>query len=507
MPDDFILDLVRGSLLHETVDALLLPVARGEAPAPGVIAISEALAGVPAAMLASGELGRKPYQVEVLPTYGRLAAGRVALVTLPPASERNEHAYRRAAAAAGRVLGKRGVRSVAAALEDFPLPAHRAALLLAEGIELSRFVTGTYRTGERREERLQELRVAAGGAELPAGVEAALREGQVRGRACNLARTLTNAPGNILNPPELARRAEDLAARSGLECTVLDRNGIEGLRMRAFLAVAAGSAVPPRLIVLRHHGNPAGPGAPPLLALIGKAVTFDSGGISLKPAADMSAMKTDMAGGAAVLAGMAAVAELGVPLNVLGIIPAVENLPGGRAWRPGDVITARSGKTIETITTDAEGRMLLADALDYARELGATHLVDIATLTGACAVALGGAASGLFANNDELAEAVRGAGEEAGELHWRLPLLPEYRAQIRSEIADMKNSGGRLAGAATAAAFLAEFAGETPWVHLDVAGTARADKALPWAPAGGTGVGTCTCISLAQNLATGAGQP
>ncbi|MGV3719372.1 MAG: leucyl aminopeptidase family protein, partial [Actinomycetota bacterium] len=359
-----------------------------------------------------------------------------------------------------------------------------------EGAELSRYVPVPYRTGERRDALLSELRVVGAS-------DDALAEGAARGRAKNLARELTNEPGNLLDPPELARRAAEMAREVGLACEVLDVAEMERLGMTAILAVTRGSETPARFIILRHQAREGGP----QLALVGKAVTFDTGGISLKPVQDMGKMKGDMAGGAAVIGAMQAIAELKLPINVIGLVPASSNMPDGRAWMPGDVITAMSGKTIETITTDAEGRMLLADAVHYARDLGATHIVDIATLTGACGIALGSVASGLFSTDDALSEAVLAAGEAAGEHHWRLPLFPEYREQIRSEIADLKNSGGRPAGAITAAWFIREFVGDTPWVHLDIAGSSQYDKRKPWAPAGPTGTGVGTFINLARQMA------
>jgi leucyl aminopeptidase len=363
-------------------------------------------------------------------------------------------------------------------------------MALAEGAELSRYAPDPYRTVDRRDTRLRELRVSG-------APEEALREGSIRGRAKNLARELVNEPANMLDPPELARRAEAVAEVTGLRCTVLDAGEMESLGMGAILTVSRGSETPPAFIVLRHEPRQEGP----LLALVGKAVTFDTGGISIKPSADMGRMKGDMAGGAAVIGALQAIAELGVPVNVVGLVPAVVNMPDGRAWKPGDVVTTMAGKTVETITTDAEGRMLLADAVCYARKLGATHVVDIATLTGACVIALGHVASGLY-GTPELVEAVRASGEEAGERHWPMPLFPEYRELIRSEIADLKNSGGRGAGSVTAAWFIKEFAGDTPWAHLDIAGSSQYDKPKPWAPAGPTGTGVGTFVNLARRLAS-----
>lgn len=432
-------------------------------------------------------------QVEVIPTLGRLPAPRVALVGLGKRADLTLHTCRLATATAARVLGRRGLPRAALDMADFPFEAAEVAAVasaVAEGAELARYVPDPFRTGERRDSALTALWIRG-------APEAALREGSIRGRAKNLARDLVNLPSNYLDPVELARRSQEMAASVGLSCEVFDEAEMERLRMTAILTVSRGAEAPARFIVLRHQGAEGGP----LLALVGKAVTFDSGGISIKPSADMGKMKADMAGGAAVVGAMQAIAELGLPINVIGLVPAVVNMPDGRAWNPGDVVTTRNGKTVETITTDAEGRMLLADGVDYARELGATHIVDIATLTGACGIALGHVASGLFGTDPALVEAIRACGEDAGERHWPMPLFPEYREQIRSEIADLKNSGGRAAGAVTAAWFIREFAGDTPWAHLDIAGTAGYEKGKPWAPAGPTGTGVGTFINLARRLA------
>lgn len=476
--------------LRQTVcDALILPVVQDGEMTGNLAAVDEALAGLIADMRQRREFTGEASQVALVPTLGRLPSARVALVGLGKRADCTLDTYRQAMTTVARTLGRRGLPAAAVDLADAPFSAEECAAVLAEAAELSRYCPDPYRTSERRDSRLKALRVNGAAKE-------ALREGQIRGRAKNLARDLVNEPGNKLDPPELARRAQEMAGQVGLQCQVLDDREMERLQMGAILAVTCGSETPGRFIILRHQGgtDPEGP----LLALVGKAVTFDTGGISIKPSADMGRMKGDMAGGAAVIGAMQAIAELNVPANVVGLVPAVVNMPDGRAWKPGDVITAMSGKTIETITTDAEGRMLLADAVCYARSLKATHIVDIATLTGACVIALGHVASGLFGTDEELIEAVRTCGEAVGERHWPMPLFPEYRELIRSEIADLKNSGGRAAGSVTGAYFIREFAQDTPWVHLDIAGSSQYEKARPWAPAGPTGIGVGTFINLAR---------
>ena len=324
----------------------------------------------------------------------------------------------------------------------------------------------------------------------------AVERGVTIGAATNLARELANQPSNLLRPAAFAERAAQAVGEVGVAAEGARRSGrIARLGMGLLLGVGQGSEAPPRLLVMRHE--PPGAPADPVLGLIGKGVTFDSGGISIKPAAGMEWMKSDMAGGAAVVGAMRAIGALGAPRRVIGIVPMAENMPGGRATRPGDILTGAGGTTVEVLNTDAEGRLILGDALWYARECGATHLVDVATLTGACVIALGGAASGLFARPPEWSEALQAAAARAGERAWPMPLYEEYREQLRSELADMKNIGGREGGACTAAAFLEAFTGGLPWAHLDIAGTAWIEKPREDAAAGATGVMVRTLTELA----------
>jgi leucyl aminopeptidase len=320
----------------------------------------------------------------------------------------------------------------------------------------------------------------------------------VLGESSNRARELANEPGNVLTPRTFASRIAALAAEGGVRAEILEQQQIEALGMGMLLGVAQGSVEPARLVVLRYEPpTSAGPATSHVLGLVGKGVTFDTGGISIKPAEAMDRMKDDMAGGAAVAGAMRAIGLLGAPIRVLGIVPIAENMPSGTAIRPGDVLKSAEGKTVEIINTDAEGRLILGDALWYARQLGATHLVDVATLTGAIVVALGRITSGLLGAPDTWVEHVRAAGERAGDAMWPLPLFDEYREQLKSEIADMSNTGGRPAGSITAAMFLKEFTGGLPWAHIDIAGTAWAEEAKPYQPKGATGVAVRTLATLA----------
>jgi leucyl aminopeptidase len=327
------------------------------------------------------------------------------------------------------------------------------------------------------------------------GVEAAIARGRLLGECSNLARELANEPGNTLTPREFAARAGAIASSGGVGVEILDERQIEALGMGLLLGVARGSSEPPRLMVFRHEP----PNAPrgPVLGLVGKGITFDTGGISIKPADGMERMKDDMAGGAAVACAMRAIGMLGAPIRVVGVVPATENMPGGRAIKPGDILRSAEGKTVEVINTDAEGRLVVGDGLWYARRLGATHLVDVATLTGAVVVALGKITSGIFGRPEAWVNQVRRVADRAGDRVWPLPLFEEYRDQLKSDIADMTNTGGRPAGSITAAMFLKEFSGGLPWAHIDIAGTAWAEEPRPYLPKGPSGVAVRALAELA----------
>ena len=327
--------------------------------------------------------------------------------------------------------------------------------------------------------------------------EAALDRTQKLCRAVALSRDLVNAPGNIKSPAFLVEQAQQAAEESSLRCTALDRAELTQEGFGALLGVAQGSQREPYLIVLEHKGGDTK--APPV-ALVGKGVVFDAGGISLKPAEKMDEMKMDMAGGAAVIGAMLAASLLKLPINVIGLVPTVENLPSGTAYRPGDILTSLSGQTVEVLNTDAEGRLILADALTYAKRFKPQAVIDVATLTGACIIALGHQATAILGNDQNLVNSLVAAGLDCGERLWQLPLWEEYEEQIKSSVADMKNVGGRPAGTITAAAFLKKFAGEFRWAHLDIAGTAWRDKDQPYIPKGGTGVGVRLLINFLQEL-------
>jgi len=401
---------------------------------------------------------------------------------------------RRAAGVALRLLKPKGARTITLALgPGFTSPDHVAAAV--EGAILGDYEPDRYKT-ENRDERKAVESFAVLVADAAPSLEQAARTGRIVAESQNFARDLVSEPANRLTPSVLAERASRMASEQGLECEVLDRERIEQLGMGALLGVAAGSEQPPAFIIVRYRPeNPVTEGVH--LGLIGKGITFDTGGISIKPSENMDKMKYDMAGGAAVLGAMRALAQLKPRIPVTALVPAVENMPGGRAQRPGDIVTTLSGKTVEVLNTDAEGRLILADAITYAKRLGCTHLVDAATLTGAIVVALGYVYVGAFSNDDTLLEKVLAAARATGEKTWHMPLDDDYKEILKSAFADMPNIGNRWGGAITASMFLKEFVDTTPWVHLDIAGTAWLEESKPFLAKGPSGVPVRTFIRLA----------
>jgi len=426
--------------------------------------IPQELGGAAASILDEDFSGKEGETALIYAPEG-LAAGRLLLVGLGERAAFTLEKLRRAAATAARRARALKLDEASFAL---PLPegsgTHEAAEAAAEGAALGLYSFDRYKTNAESRE-LDTLTLIS---DDEGATAAGAASGVKLAAAALLARDLANEPSNAATPEYLAGKAREIAERYGMEATVLDRAGIEAEGLTGLATVGRSATNEPRFIVLEHHKDE--DGAPPIV-LVGKAVTFDSGGISIKPSSGMQDMKYDMSGGAAVLGVMEAVGALDLPLNVVALVPATENLPGGNAFKPGDVLELHSGKTVEIVTTDAEGRLILADALSYARRYQPAAVVDCATLTGACHVALGDHASGLMGNDDDLISEIQAAGEAAGERAWPLPLFEEYTEQIKGNTADLKNSGGRYGGALTAGAFLKEFT-DYPWAHLDIAGTA-----------------------------------
>jgi leucyl aminopeptidase len=373
-----------------------------------------------------------------------------------------------------------------------------ASRLAVEGALYGNYEVDIYKTRDKEQKGVDNLRILFEGEAAQKEVDESIRRGVIVGDAMSLARTLANEPSNVLTPTQFAERAIKVGENAGLSVQVMDQDEMEKLGMNTLLAVSRGSEEPPKLIILRIKGREKADAGSPLFALVGKGVTFDSGGISLKPPDKMDEMKGDMAGGAAVLGAMVALAQLGTRCPVIGIIPAVENLPSGKATKPGDIVKSFLGKTVEIINTDAEGRLILADAIAYARTLGATNVIDIATLTAAIVVALGHLNAGLMGTDQKTIEHLRDNCGLTGEKLWQLPLDDDYAKAIKSEIADLKNVGNRAAGAITAAKFLQEFVEDTPWVHLDIAGMDIDHDGRPYACKGATGFGVRTLVQLLE---------
>jgi leucyl aminopeptidase len=474
-------------------ELLVVPVFEGEDIARRVPGLDEATAGSVGRSVSSREIQGKPFELFLAPVVQGWHAARVALIGAGTPTDYGTERLSRLATAAALAARQRRVKRVAF-VHRGEIDAAAGAQAIAEGLMLANFSADRYKSSERGAGPLDEAVVVVSGGD-PKSLERAVERGRILGESCNIARDLCNEPSNILTPSVFADRAADIGRAAGLDVQILDEDEIARLNMGLLLGVARGSAEPPRIIVLRH--DPPGAPASPVLGLVGKGITFDTGGISIKPADGMDRMKDDMSGGAAVVSAMRAISLLQAPIKVVGVVPASENMPGGRAIKPGDVLTGAAGKTVEVINTDAEGRLVLGDGLWYAQRLGATHLIDVATLTGACVVALGKAATGLFGQPAEWVDVIRRTSQRAGDRCWPMPLYDEYAEQLRSEVADMTNSGGRPAGSCTAAMFLKEFAGGLPWAHLDIAGTAWADENKPWQPKGATGVAVRTLAELA----------
>jgi len=482
------------------VDVLVVPVFEDEAP-PLARTRPDGVAARLSAAAGTREFTGKIYSLFHTPVGSPAwSAAGMLLVGVGTRSAFALDRLRRAATAAALDARQRKCRRVGFVIPG-ALPMRAEVQASVEGLVLAAFHAGSHKTDPLLQPTAFEQFVicAEDGSTLAdASAHEAARRGAVLGHCSNLARALANEPGNVITPSTFAEFAAEKLTAAGLGVEVLDESQLDRLNMHLLLGVARGSAAPPRLLVVRYE--PAHPVSTAVLGLVGKGVTFDAGGISIKASDGMSKMKSDMSGGAAVVAAMLAIAELQPPVRVVGVVPLVENMPGGRALKPGDVVRSAEGKTIEVLDTDAEGRLILADALWFARQQGATHLVDIATLTGAITVALGRTTSGLFATPDGWADLVGRTATLAGDRVWRLPLFEDYRDQLRSDIADFANIGGRPAGAITAAVLLKEFTGGLPWAHLDIAATAWAEEAQPYQLKGPTGVGVRTLATLPESV-------
>jgi leucyl aminopeptidase len=446
---------------------------------------------------AAGELTGKAFECTLLRWPPGMAVAKLLVIGAGKRQKFSDRQLGNMVGATVRHLRSRGVRELAWILG--PAGPEAIATVVDSAI-VADYDADRYRTERNGAKGIDLFALATEAGDFLPESTAALERGRIVGEAQNFARDLVNEPSNQMTPTRLAERATEMATRFGLECQVLGPEEIQNLKMGAFWAVAKGSKEPPQLIVLRY--SPEGAPDQPVVGLIGKGITFDSGGISIKPAENMHEMKTDMAGGATMLAVMQAIAQLKPRVRVIALIPATENMPSGTAYKPGDVITSMSGKTVEILNTDAEGRLVLADALTYAQQLGCTVLIDAATLTGAVTVALGNITTGVFGWDKDWVNRILAAANVAGEKMWQLPVDDDYRELYKSSIADLANTGGRAGGAITAAMFIGEFAGDTPWIHLDIAGTRWSNEEKPYRAKGPTGHGVRTLVQLLMHYAT-----
>jgi leucyl aminopeptidase len=460
------------------------------------------LHGLISEYLESGDFEGNLNSTVLLRTRGSIKAPRLLLVGLGKSEAFTIDHLRQASASAVTAVRKLGVSTMAIMPPSCGVGLTEVGQALMEGASLGLYKLKKYKTVEEennhKKDNLRELHILASGGSAQQALSKGIEYGRILAEAVTLARDLINSPSNEINPSSLAETAKAIAKRTTLRCKILTHTDMQKLGMGCLLGVAQGSAQPPVLIMLEHHPKGA-PKAP--VVLVGKGITFDSGGISIKPATNMEDMKMDMAGGAAVLGTMQALAQLNYAGHVIGLVPAAENLPSGNAVKPGDILRAMSGKTVEVINTDAEGRLILADALSYAVEkLKPARIIDLATLTGAVVIALGNHAIGMMGTDEEMMERLRTAGDHSAERVWQLPLFDEYSKQIKSDFADVKNTGGREAGSITGGAFLKEFVGNTPWVHLDIAGTAWTREDKPYIPKGATGIGIRLLVEALRNL-------
>lgn len=467
-------------------------------PSGGTGAVDQALSGVITELIASGDVSGKPGKVGIIHPRGTIPAKRVLVVGLGKRSGFNLEGVRKAAAVGikkARELKSDHVATIVHGAGVAGLDVSAASQATIEGSLLALYQYDAPKKADGSKHSIDQLTIVEFDSSKIEVIGAGIGVGTAVATATNLARDLVNMPPNVATPARLAQTAQEIAEAHSFNITIGDRAWAAEHKMGAFLAVAQGAGYEPKFIVLEHNADRTDL---PTIVLVGKGVTFDTGGISIKPTANMGAMKSDMGGAAAVLGTMKAVGLLDIPLRVIGITPATENMPDANAYRPADVITASNGVTIEIISTDAEGRMILADSLVYAERYNPTAVIDLATLTGACVVALGeGMAAGLFSNDNQLQQRLVEAGTHTHERVWPMPLWDDYKEAIKTDVADIKNSGGRFGGVSTSAKFLEQFV-NYEWAHLDIAGMALSSKATPYAPKGGTGFGVRLLTELLQ---------
>jgi len=491
--------VISDDILQVKNDAVIVYIYEGEATLPAAAgaadkALDEAIAG----LIKNGDIKGKLSEVTVIHSLGKIPAKRLAVLGLGKKQEITIDKVRGAIGDACRVIKKKGAKKVATVIlgADSDLDAGELAKALAEGATLGLYEFRRHITKEPDYPGIDEMVIVAKDKDEIAGLQSGVEKGVIMAEAGCLARDMENEPGNAMTPSDMAAVALKVASETGIEVTVYDKDWMVQMGMGGLLGVASGSQQPPKFIVLKYSG-----GGDKNVGLVGKGLTFDSGGISIKPSDRMGEMKADMSGGAVVIAAVSAIARLKPNINVTAIVPATENMPSGTALKPGDVLRIMNGKTVEVANTDAEGRLILADALCYANELKLSPVVDVATLTGACMIALGDVCSGVFTNDQDTVDKLLAACQVSGEKMWQMPMYDEYKEQIKSDVADIKNVGGRWGGAITAAHFLSEFIGDTPWVHIDIAGTMLADKDKGYMVKGASGIPARTLVNLVLSLA------
>jgi leucyl aminopeptidase len=488
-----------GMIEKQKTDGAVILLFEDEKPSAAAGRIDEALGGTIARLMKRGDFKPKPGGLHLLYPEGRIAAERLVLAGLGKRKDLDLNRLRQAAGKAAPYLRAAGARNIMIAADGLGPGAEETAQALTEGSVLGLYRFLKYKTKEENnnKEDVRAVTIVTESAASLRAMQKGAKTGELISESTMMVRDMVSSPPIDMTPTIVAAKAREIAREFGLKLQVLERSRMETLGMGALLGVASGSAQPPKFIILEYRRG----GRKPCIALVGKTITFDSGGISIKPSENMDKMKDDMAGGAAVLGALRTAAALKLPLNIVGLLPATENMPGGSAYKPGDVLRTLSGQTIEIINTDAEGRLILSDALAYACRYKPAVIVDIATLTGACRVALGQEAMGMLGTDDKLKKKIREAGEKTGERVWELPLWEGYYDQIKSDIADMKNAGGRDGGAITAAALLSRFVQDYPWVHLDIAATAWTEKDRPYTPKGATGIGMRLLTQFLRNYA------
>lgn len=484
------IEVIQGNVVEHPTELLVVNLFEGVTEPGGATgAVDRALGGAIREVIAAGDFKGERDTTVVLYPRGAIPARRVLVVGLGPADRFDLNQARRAAAVAAARAQELGVQEMSTVIHGAGaggLAIDDTAQAVVEGTLLATYRFRKYEPDPQPDKAPRRLALVEFSADRLPLVQAGARRGQIIGEAVRFVRDLVNEPANVMTPTAMAERAREMASQVGLRCQVLDEQAMRELGMGILLGVAAGSEEPPQFIILEHNAD-----RPdlPTVVLVGKGITFDSGGISLKPGDEMWRMKGDMAGAATVMGALMVAARLDLPLHVVGLAPCTENLPSGHALKPGDVLTGMTGKTVEIISTDAEGRLILADALAYAERYRPQAVVDLATLTGAIGIALGRQAAGLFANDERLAERLLTAAGRSGERLWRMPLFDEYKEALKSEVAQVKNSAGRYGGVGASAKFLEHFTGDYPWAHLDIAAMTLTDEASPLGPKGATGFG------------------